>query len=456
MGVAVISISLLLALLPFAIVSGAERSGDFRAGAAKVVITPPFPTQMGGYFDRTELARGVHDDLHARALVLDDGGTVLAIAACELLLVDSDLVSEIRRIASEGSGIPPDNIMVCASHTHSGPQGYSAGFGVMRGRYLPELRDYLARKIAYSILLAYEDLRPARFGFSFGKLPEIQSNRFDPKGPIDPEVGVIRIDRGDGGPMAAVVNFTGHPVIMGSENLLYSSEYPGHAMSVIESVEGGNFVSLFLQGASGNITVRRRGGYFSEVARLGRMLAGETLRTFEGISTSPDVRLKSARRTLALKVRRFPPPEEARSKLRELKARLTEAQGEGDRKLVGRLKKELARAEGDLFYSANWTRIPKIASGSVETEVQVFSIGGLFLISCPGEPFVEFGLAAKEAAAPAFFVGYANDYTGYIVTREASSIGGYEAGMSPLDPESGYMIVDTISEMMGALGGPKP
>ncbi len=449
----IILISFILASFPL-VTARAEEPRNFRAGAARVLITPPFPTQMAGYFDRKELAEGVHDDLYARTLVLDDGGTRLAIVACELLLVDSDLVSKVRKMASEASGIPPDNIMVCASHTHSGPQGYSAGFGVMRGEFRPELMKYLARKISYSVLLANEDLRPARFGLSFGELPAVQRNRFDSEGPIDPRVGVIRIDREDGTPMAAVVNFTGHPVIMGSNNLLHSSEYPGHAMKVIESVEGENFVSLFLQGASGNITVHRRGGYFSEVERLGKMLAGEVIRSFEGISTSPDVSLMSARETLSLTVRKFPSPEEAESELKELEMRLVEAESKGQSELAGRLKRKLARAEGDLFYSANWTRIPKIAAGSVVTEVQVFLIDNLLLISCPGEPFIEFGLAAKETAGlnPAFFVGYANDYTGYIVTREAVSEGGYEAGMSPLDPESGYAIVEAISGLIGSMG----
>jgi hypothetical protein len=74
-------------------------------------------------------------------------------------------------------------------------------------------------------------------------------------------------------------------------------------------------------------------------------------------------------------------------------------------------------------------------------------------MACPGEPFIEFGIAAKETVTPnpAFFVGYTNDYTGYIVTREAVSTGGYEAGMSPLDPESGYEFVEAISGMAGEM-----
>jgi hypothetical protein len=94
-----------------------------RAGAAEVVITPPVGTLLDGYSGREDGAVGVHDDLHARALVVDDGTTSAAIVSCDLIGIDRRLVATIRERASAATGIPAANIMVAATHTHAGPAG---------------------------------------------------------------------------------------------------------------------------------------------------------------------------------------------------------------------------------------------------------------------------------------------------------------------------------------------
>jgi hypothetical protein len=95
----------------------------FRAGAAEVVITPPVGTFLDGYGARTHGSVGVHDDLHARAVVFDDGATQAAIVACDLIGIDRRLAAAVRQIVFEATGIPREHIMVSATHTHGGPAG---------------------------------------------------------------------------------------------------------------------------------------------------------------------------------------------------------------------------------------------------------------------------------------------------------------------------------------------
>ena len=100
--------------------AGSVEAG-LRAGAARRSIVPPFPTQMGGFFDRTTNFEGVHDELFARALVLDNGTTRLALIGSDLIAMDADLVQQVRDAVTDATGIPGVNLLICCTHNHSGP-----------------------------------------------------------------------------------------------------------------------------------------------------------------------------------------------------------------------------------------------------------------------------------------------------------------------------------------------
>jgi len=419
--------------------------GLLKAGTARVKITPPFPTQMGGYFDRLELSRGKHEDLHARALFLDDGTRQVLLISVEVLYVDSKMVGEVRRRISESTGLGEECIMVFATHTHSGPEGHTEIARFLGFFPNPTLRKFLVERIACCALMAFNGSRRARLGSGSSIAGEMSTNRQRAGGPTDSELGVMRVEDLYGEVIGALVNFTAHPVILNSENLLYSPEYPGHAMSILEEVLGQEAVCLFANGACGNVTIRRRKSSFSEVCRVGEILAGHGLQTMGGIDTSEEVSIGAACSSMPLNFRGLPTLVDARREVEELRSEIAKSGG-GDANLAKKLKK----AMGTMALAEKSSYIRSFLGDDLTTQLQVLRVNDDFLLGVPAELFVEYGLRLKKELEPrrTFLIGYCNDIVGYVVTPEASEEGGYEAGSTLLDDQAGTRIVDGLMSMV--------
>jgi hypothetical protein len=245
-------------------------------------------------------------------------------------------------------------------------------------------------------------------------------------------------------PIGALVNFAAHPVIMGSKNLLFSSEYPGHAMAALERVLGPEVVCLFANGACGNITIRRRGPSFAEVERLGGMLAGHALRALGSAETSEEVRIGASCASVPLGLRTLPSVEKAREELealRKVKPRdAAEASG---------IKRKISKAAGTASLAEKAEYIRASLGEELTTHLQILELNDAVLVGVPAELFAEYGLALKKQLGPGrtMVVGYCNDMVGYVVTPEAFEEGGYEAGATLLDTEAGQRMVDAATRM---------
>ncbi len=413
--------------------------GRLKAGSAKVRITPPFPTQMGGYFDRKDLSRGTHDDLHVRALSLSDGRKTILIISVEILYVDAKLVGEVREEVSKATGIGEECIMVFATHTHSGPEGHTELASLLGFFPNPALRKFLVERICCCALMAVNGAQGGRIGSTLVEVSDMSTNRQREGGPIDQDLGVIRVEDASGHVIGALVNFTAHPVIMDSKNLLLSSEYPGHAMSVMEMALGKEAVCLFANGACGNVTIRRSGPRFSEVERVGSMLAGNALVAFGNVETTEEVRIGASCSSVPLNLRKLPTVKEAKQQLEELRAREP-----GSPEEAKMLKKKLAKLAGTAALAQKADYIRAFIGEEITTHLQVFSINDNVLVGVPAELFVEYALTLKKELKPekTFLIGYCNDIVGYVVTPQAAEEGGYEAGATFLDTEAGDRILN--------------
>lgn len=453
-----------------------------RAGVAKVCITPPVGTWQGGYGARTHPCVGVHDDLYARAIVVEgDDGARAAIVSVDISGVQQDVAGAAKQRAEAMTGIPASQIALCTSHTHGGPVtrgfvGRDAGPQVDR-EYLVILEKYLAGAVA----AAARETRPVTIrmgrgqaGFNVNRrLRTAQGTvmRPNPEGVIDRESLVLRVDEVIDGtpagaapnrpPLAILFRYTCHATAMGAQNYLITADYPGAAASFIENTYGGQTTALFLQGCAGNIRphlVNADGGFrsadWAELARLGRELGGASVAAAERAAVSPPAShgRVGAAGTMTTLPFETPPPVD------QLRALAGTGLGSG-----GRATTETER---------QWAlgAIKALEEGTVgpgmPAEVQVFRLGGVWLVTLPGEVFLEIGWKTRDAVAQAAGVSpdqvvvaaYSNGSVGYVPTAAAIPEGGYEVtayrhGGKPFGfaPETEDVLANTAASLAATL-----
>ena len=206
--------ALLLALL------SAAPADDFKAGAASVDITPPVGTPMAGYYAE-RLSQGVHDPLYAKAVVMESGGKKAALVCLDLISTTAPMVDEARREIEKTTGVPGADVMISATHAHTGPvlQGRGPREDAFGGKN-PLARKYgeeLPGKIAEAVRRAEKALRPAKVAAGHGRESSIAFNRrfhmtdgtvgwnpgklnpkiLKPAGTIDPDVAVVYFEAAD-------------------------------------------------------------------------------------------------------------------------------------------------------------------------------------------------------------------------------------------------------------------
>jgi len=405
--------------------------GKLKAGLARIDITPPVGGPMQGYAARTHGSEGIHDPLYAAALVLDDGCTKLAILSCDLIGMPQERTDTIRKMASERTGIPEKNIMICCSHTHGGPsmreEGYIPGD--------PVWLKVLEKQLAGLVQLGMNDLNGAKIGCDSGEARICVNRRewrdgkvvigANPDGPIDPELVVMKIESPEGAPRGVLFNFSCHCTTLGGDNYLLTADYVGYARQFIERFLGSErSISMFVNGAGGNINPHPR-GTFDWADRHGTTLGAETVKTLVGIETTDEAELSSAVRTIQLPLQ--PPPDleilkEEKKKLEEQAANL-----EKGKPMPPSLRANLIWV-GEMISRIENNRVQK----SMSVEIQAFRIGDIGIIALPGEVFCEIGMAIKKQSKfrKTIIAGFSNGSVGYIPTAKGIEEGGYEPDIS--------------------------
>ena len=436
---------------------------NLKAGAAKVDITPAIGGPSSGYAKRTKPSEAIDDPLFSKALVLDDRKIRLAIITNDLLWVPADLVATVRSLIKKWTRIPQENIFISASHTHFGP-------AVAKRTEWPwadadeAYVTTLTRKMATAAKLATDALQPARVGFGKGEAPGISYNRRtlrpDGKavmswslpasranlkfGPVDPQVGVLKVEDEKGRMIASLINFACHPVSSVDRPYAISADYPGETMKLIEQAVGG--ISLFALGSAGNIVPIVRGA--GAKRRLGLSLAAEALKVLQWIDTTERVRLKAMRRKISLPIKRFPSVEWARREVERLEEAKTKARGKKRFTI-----EDLSDIDGRLLMARRTLRQAERFAGKreLESEIMALAIGDIYVIGLPGEIFVEIGQRIKKRSGleKLLLVSLANDSIGYVPVRKAYREGGYEARVTNLPRGAGEMLTEAAIRLLG-------
>jgi len=242
--------------------SSAMASGEFRAGAARVEIglSQGGHLPIWGYDDPPPVAKGIHDPLHVRALVIEDGDQRAAIVSCEVLLIPNLLwETAVRRISAE-TGIAAERVLLESAHTHAAPV-LETGSG--NKTVLTQSADAVVKGIVQAVRAASQKLRPARIGFGTGTA-NLNVNRrarmagggywlgVNPEGLSDKTVGVVRVENLDGSPIAVLVNYAVHCVMLGPMNREISADLAGATSTFIERELGDPVVALWTSGAAGD------------------------------------------------------------------------------------------------------------------------------------------------------------------------------------------------------------
>ncbi|MEM2961169.1 MAG: neutral/alkaline non-lysosomal ceramidase N-terminal domain-containing protein [Candidatus Bathyarchaeia archaeon] len=426
-----------------------------RSGRAVVNITPPIGLYLTGFGGRAGPAQGVHDELYAKAAVISDGRSDLAIVTMDLLGLDMDVVNAIYE-GTESLGIPAKNTLLCASHTHSGPATITLrGLGDRDENYVKSIE----KKIIGAINEAYANRQDSilkvgksRCDISVNRRKMTKDGKIilgeNPLGPIDQAVTTIMFESQNR--KTILFNYACHPVVLGAANLLVSADYPGYAAATIERTIKGS-VAMFIQGCCGNINSKIVGGTFEDAERLGNTLGKEAITALERSELEEFFTLKSSVRKLELPLQELPSEEEIEKERTECLKNLESAKQRNELGIIklwqGLLEWADAAAELVRKGKRNLTQ---------EIQLQVIRIGDVAIVAIPGEPFVEIALEIKARSKFKHTVvaGYSNGCIGYMPTPEAIEQGGYEVNsaykfydIAPLAPSAFNMIVDTAVQL---------
>jgi hypothetical protein len=449
----------MLALLLFA---GTASADSLRAGAAQVVITPPKGAPMAGYYNN-RAAEGTHDDLYAKALVFEKDNVRTALVACDVVSLPRELTERARQIIQQKTGIPPDHVMISATHDHTGPVilTYPSRYnlqGEMK-RIAEEYTAALPERIAQAVESANTRLQPARIRAAVGREESLAFNRryfmkdgsvgwnpgklnpniVRPAGPTDPAVPVIYVETTDGTSIAAYTNFAMHQDTTGG--LQFSADYSYTLGRVMGMAKGARLVSVFTIGCAGNVnhldfSRKDPQSSFAEAARIGAVLGGEVLKVMQRAAEVEVPRIEVSSRVVKLDLPKFTAEEIAW-------AHRTQATFETDHQAPFL----------DLVRAAKIIEIEARHGAPFDAEVQVIALGDrIALVSFPGEMFVEFGLTLKEDSPfpVTIAVELANGGLGYIPNRQAYPQGGYEVVSSRLLPGAGEALMNAGLEQLDA------
>lgn len=450
----------------------AQKPPKLSAGAFAIDITPTkFPVSVNGGMTDRQISE-VHDPLHARCLVLDDGKSIISIVIVDSCMVPRDLCDRAKELIRKKTGIPTSNILIAATHTHSAV----TLTGVFQSEPVEWYREFLVERIAQGVEQAYKQRQPARVAWGVGRDPTqvfnrrwymkpgtIQPNPFGqmdqvrmnpgyqhpglvkPAGPVDPEIGFLSVQARDGRPIAFLANYSLH-YVGGVPGL--SADYFGAFAERIKQLLGAEkvqppFVGIMSNGTSGDVNNINFAGPapgkrepYEQCRLVADSVARHVFAAYKEVADQhrEDVSLAAAERELELGVRL---PSQAD---------------------IARAKEILAQAKGPVLKTlpeiyARETVLMAKYPPTVQLKLQALRIGDLGIGAIPCEVFCEIGLEIKTKSTlkPTFIIELANGYNGYLPTPRQHQLGGYEtwrARSSYLEVNASDKITATLLDLL--------
>ena len=413
---------------------------------------------MAGYY-YVRLNEGTHDELHAKAVVIEGDGGKVALVGLDLVGIPRNFVEAARSEIEKDTGIPGSRVMISATHSHTGPEmggrlrGVDAATETLAQGYYKALPD----KIAESVRLANAALAPVKISAAVGQETGVSFIRryfmadgtvgwnpgkrnpkiVRPAGHIDPDVGVVSFQSPTGTPFATYVNFANHLDTMGGTQ--FSADYAYALSKDLSDAKGADMVTLFTIGCAGNINhidVSRpepqKGPL--ESARIGTILAGDVLKAWPHLQNVTPGTVQMRSQIVPLSLAAYTPEDVSKA-----------------RDVVAAYGKPNSRPFYDQVRAFKVLELEERNHKPLEAEVQVITLGrDLAWVGLPGEIFVELGKTIKLSSPfrQTIVAELANGSLGYIPDRKAYPQGAYEVISARMAAGSGESLVNAASSML--------
>jgi hypothetical protein len=437
-------------------------------GAAEIVITPPVGAPTLGTIQRST---GVHDDLYARALVLNDGRQKVAILSLDLIGMDFVLCDQIRGAIAARTGIAIT--LVHCTHNHSAP--FTIPWSVLGPRWFAgpgkAWHDGLAALLADLVSVAEAKSEPVLLRAGRSQVHIGTNRRFpsdqgivmkpNPAGPVVPWVDVLRVDRLDGHPVAILFSHAAHPVIIHGSSRLISAEFPGFAARMLKERFGGDTIAMFGQAFAGNINGDPLRGGISAAELAGEVLAEAASRAASKSEEIPSEEFKITSVHSEIPLQTLPSKEECSQALDAAEQRLVKTYGRevfSDEKLwdmqddveTAKSQKESKAAddvqpmEGKAWWMMDTVLCLRDLLNKIENQdghalrfdAHLLRTGDQWsLLAVTHELFAEYQLLLDKAAPTKhnMMLAYTNGCESYIPMDRDLALGGYEAATFPAD-----------------------
>jgi hypothetical protein len=406
---------------------------EFKVGVGKAIITPDPLLPVSGGVGPGRPAKAKQGDLTARALVLEQGETKVAIVQLDLLGFPSVLA---QRVHKKVPRIPGDNIIIGSTHTHSAPDCY--GFPGPNGRPSGNLQfmDFVCNQAAKAINEALDNLQPAQLKVATGEAKgKIAYNYYAPE-LYDPRMTVIQALKPDGKAICTLVNYAVHPEVLGNGVGLVSPDLVGPLCDQLEADHGG--MGMFMNGAQGGmITADNRrldslsdplkakwndSRTWEECVRIGQLMASEAQRIVKDAKPQADPALACFSRQV-----KFP---------------------------VG----------SDLMWMiirASPLKYPYNEDKSITARLNLVNLGDAQILTIPGEALPNIGYYLKRHMKGQngnnMLFGLTNDAFGYILTKvDFNSFDRYEyVSQTSLGEMTGEILIENALKMVEENPAPK-
>ncbi|NUQ66122.1 MAG: neutral/alkaline non-lysosomal ceramidase N-terminal domain-containing protein [Pirellulales bacterium] len=472
-----LALSIVMVSYLLAVSVGAQPPGEepFLAGAATSNITPWLGDGLVGNFGTPPPAKHIHDELHARCFVLDDGTTRIALVVCDNIYISREVLDDAKRQITEATGLPADRMLISGTHTHS---SVSARWKnpLQPEKEFTEYQRFVAHRIADGVRCAINNLRPARVAWGtvdlpgqvfcrrwlmkpgtellnpFGESDHVKMNPgnspnlLQPAGPVDPQIAFLALETLEGRPLGLLANYSLHYVGGTGPNHVSADYFAVFADRIQELLAADRqdppFVAAMSNGTSGNINnvnyavPRPKRQPYEQIRLVADECAQAVCGEHKKLVWHDRARLGMRQRELELAVRK------------PTSAQLAHAQ-----KVLSEPERP-DKFPHERSYAQNAMQLQN-SPDQVRVILQAMRIGELGIAAIPFEVFSEIGLELKAQSPlkPSFTIELANGGYGYLPTPEQHKLGGYETwlGTNKVEVQASTKIVNALLEMFAEL-----